>query len=241
MIQRLTGTHDDNFRSAMAECMACWFLGGKLRLKVSPRPGGAPGKIPDLRIERDEGPITVEVKAPHDDPLPWDYSGSIGDDSEMMASALDEANKQFAHGTANVLFLTPTPKYFGMLRRGLLRAFLGKTQIVVPLELDPTTRPAPSYTAFSQDGRFLRRWGGKPRFTRVSAVVCVSEGYWDPQAYRALGDTPVFPQTICVEHEWYVVHNPHCPCPVPQDIWGPCPQLVRVGDAMLWTDNEPIL
>jgi hypothetical protein len=239
--QRLTGTDDDNFRSAMAECMACWFIAGKLGLKVTPRPAGAAGKIPDLCIERDDGNITVEVKAPYRAPLAPSYVGFVRDDSHVLAATVDEANKQFAKGSRNLLFIAPSLQQPFLERRDMIKAFFGDHKIVVPLALGrPGAEPGPWRTEFVPEGKLLKPWdAGKPRFTRVSAVICVREGYRDSEAYRQFGATPVLPQTIHVEHEWYVVHNPHCPCPVPQDIWGSCPQLIRVGDAMRWTDNEP--
>jgi len=40
---RLTGSDDENFRSAMSECLAAWYLAGRLRLWIEPRPEGRPG------------------------------------------------------------------------------------------------------------------------------------------------------------------------------------------------------
>jgi hypothetical protein len=234
--RRLTDVDDNNFRSAVTECMACWFLAGKLRQSVSPRPVGAPGKVPDLCIERDDGNITVEVKAPYREPLPVMHSGVIPDDSDMLASAVDEANRQFARGTRNLLFLVPTTRSRRLERRELIKAFFGQTKIVVPLDLErPGTRSGPAHTEFFAEGKLLKLWDrGRPRFTRISAVIAVREGF----AYARNG---VLPQDVSVIHTCHVLHNPYCPCPAPQDIWGDSPQLVRDGDYMRWTDGHEIM
>lgn len=72
VIARLASADDDQFRSAMAECMACWFLAGKLKMHVRPRPSGAVGKVPDLLVTAPEGDMTVEVKAPYTEPVTVD-------------------------------------------------------------------------------------------------------------------------------------------------------------------------
>jgi hypothetical protein len=59
---RLTGTDDDNFISAMNECLATWFLADHLGLSVTPRPSGKSRSILELAITLPDGQIFVEVK-----------------------------------------------------------------------------------------------------------------------------------------------------------------------------------
>lgn len=42
------------------------------------------------------------------------------------------------------------------------------------------------------------------------------------------------------ELRWFVLHNPHAPVQIPQEPWGNCPQLVRDGDNIRWTDGGPV-
>jgi hypothetical protein len=46
---RVTGADDDNFRSAMSECLAAWYLAGRLKLRIEPRPEGRTGRPLNLR------------------------------------------------------------------------------------------------------------------------------------------------------------------------------------------------
>jgi hypothetical protein len=59
---RLTGTDDDNFISAMNECLATWFLADHLALSVTPRPSGKSRSVLELAITLPDGQIFVEVK-----------------------------------------------------------------------------------------------------------------------------------------------------------------------------------
>lgn len=61
---RLTGVDDDNFRSAMSECLAAWYLAGKRKLHVEARPEGRPGHPLEFVLKLSDGDINVEVKAP---------------------------------------------------------------------------------------------------------------------------------------------------------------------------------
>jgi hypothetical protein len=60
---RLTGTDDNNFSSAMSECFAAWYLAGRRRLELEPRPSGRGAHCLEFAIKCDGGDINVEVKA----------------------------------------------------------------------------------------------------------------------------------------------------------------------------------
>jgi hypothetical protein len=101
---RLTGSDDENFRSAMSECLAAWYLAGRLRLRVEPRPEGRPGHPLEFVIKLSSGDINVEVKAPYrqiTDDAWW------GDDADLLQSVLRNANKQFEAGARNLLVIVP--------------------------------------------------------------------------------------------------------------------------------------
>ena len=90
---RLTGTDDDNFHSAMSECLAAWFLSDHLTLHVTPRPTGRNRSVLELAVSLDDGEIFVEVKS-H---LNLIQPGiQIGDGFHVLAQSVDAANRQFA-------------------------------------------------------------------------------------------------------------------------------------------------
>jgi hypothetical protein len=70
IIARLRSINDDDFRSAMSECMACWFLAGKLGFHVTGAATTSAGRLPDLRAQKGDWDLVVEVKAPYK-PLLW--------------------------------------------------------------------------------------------------------------------------------------------------------------------------
>ena len=103
---RLASKDPADFRSAMAECMVCWFLAGRLGLLVT---GDAPGrgaKMLDMRAVIDSRDVGVEVKAPYRERPPQGQPW-WGHDGNLIARSLDTANKQFADDVANILVLVP--------------------------------------------------------------------------------------------------------------------------------------
>lgn len=233
---RLRGTKDENFRSALAECRAAWFLAARMTLPTSAKPPGANGSVPDLAVDDEEGNITIEVKPPYREPIYAWYSGFIGDDAPMLVACLDVANKQFPSGGRNVLLLVAKTKFghSGVPRRSeSIKASFGQTKIIVPIDLEHGGPAGEATTEFFAQGKFLKIWGDKPRFTRVSAVLSLGERYVE-------GPSGPLPQNGWVNHQWLVLHNPYCRYPVRQHLWGPCPQLIRDGDAIRWTDGKPL-
>ncbi len=61
---RLAHVDDDQFRSAMAECQAAWYLSSKLGLSVSARPRGKGTSVLELLVTLPDGDVLVEVKSP---------------------------------------------------------------------------------------------------------------------------------------------------------------------------------
>ena len=186
--------------------------------------------MPDLSIRTADGDITVEVKAPYEPSLPPTYAGAVGSSAPLLAACLDEANRQFSKGCRNVLVLVPHTTRGFPERRELIEAFFGNHKIVVPLDLEHgEVRGSEARSEFFPDGRFLKLWGAAPRFTRTSAILCLGETH-------ELEPSGPLPQNIWVDHHWLVLHNPFCLNPVGRETWGACPQLVRDGEVMRWTD-----
>jgi hypothetical protein len=130
---RLTGIDDDNFFSAISECFAAWYLAGRRRLELRPRPAGRGKHCLEFSIKCDSGDINVEVKAPY---RPLTDKFFWGDDSDLLEGALIEANRQFAKGQRNLLVVHPRvrlsifPKF---CRTPIERAFVGEDVIRIPL------------------------------------------------------------------------------------------------------------
>jgi len=131
---RLTSTDTDDFRSALAECLVCWFLAGKMKFPLDPEAAGRNRRTLDMRLVMDDGDIGVEVKAPFRAlPEPPPGKSTIcwsGDDTDKIEQALKSANKQFNDDTANILILVPQlrRRMFSQ-RRDLLKAAFGQSKI----------------------------------------------------------------------------------------------------------------
>ena len=224
---RLTGTDDDHFRGAMAECLTAWVLQGKLGLAVSARPTGRPGHPLEMVINRPSGPdVHIEVKAPHH-PAPASGVG-YADRSDVFMKRLKKANRQFGKDAPNVLVLAPKvwpPVH--QERNSLVRAFIGSGKIVMDIDMVEGGAIGPARHEFAQDGAFLKEFHGTPRYTRVSAALCIEEV---PAANQAL-----------VEHELFVVHNPHAKWPLSRALFGRAVQFVREGDRLFWTDGASVI
>jgi hypothetical protein len=226
---RLRSPNDDNFRSAMAECMSAWFLAGKLRMSLDGRPVGRPGHPLELRIKRSEGDIYVEVKAPNRE-IP-DHQAWVGDDSDLLQEAVESSNKQFRSDIRNLLVIVPTLRIsVCTLRRQITRAFFGDIRIRVPLDTGSGQPVGPITEEFNPSGHFLSRYlpsgrpfklDSTPRFTRVSAVLCIEE----------------LPGVQQIEHSALIVHNPYAKLRISETLWGNLPQLAVRGDQMAWTDG----
>src|SRR5207249_1852259 len=128
----------------------------------------------DLRVQLADGDIQVEVKSPY-----RETSSNIihGDDSGLLADCLERANKQFAEGPKNLLFVVPRLQVpLSSLRNQLVRAFFGEFKFVTTIDTETGESFGPTRTEFFPEGHFLKFWTPeKPRFTRVGAVLCVEE------------------------------------------------------------------
>jgi hypothetical protein len=235
MIQDLRSFDADQVRGALGEARACWFLAGKQRLGVSPRPPGRGAKRLDMHVCSPVAEFRAEVKSPF-----------LGSDREMircgplLESKLDEANKQFARGVCNVLVLAPEFRDSLFNRRmRLVNAFIGKEVLVVPIALDDDVEPQEPYAGFQPDGRFARndssRVEGK-RFTKVSAVLSIEEYFRRPRYAVEEG----IEAQIEVRHHALVVHNPFAKVALAEGTFANLPQFVLRDGVMMWTDKAPV-
>jgi hypothetical protein len=225
---RLRSPDEENFRSAMAECMAAWFLAGRLGLGLDSRPQGRKGRPLEFLIRLSDGDIYAEVKAPFREIVEnvwW------GDDSDLLQKAMKSANKQFQSDARNLLIIVPRLRLNVFSFRGqLTHAFFGDLVTRIPINKRTGEQAGPIRTAFQPSGHFLNprlpsgkpyKLNGTPRFTRVSAVLCIEETVGEKQ----------------IEHEALVVHNPNAALRIPEDLWASIPQFVPRGAEMIWTDG----
>lgn len=231
---RLTGLDDDGFRSAMAECMLCWFLAARLRLPVDGVAAGRNSKELDMKVLLRQGVVGVEVKAPLRERPP---SGQAwyGDDADKIQECLRASEQQFGKNQANILVIVPQlriPMY--LHRAALVRATYGESVIVFDMNKGEG-RLINRRVKFSPRGKFLNRVrpGGKPlkrdgfpAYRRVSAIVSIEEH----DHYTASG--------IVITHKALVLHNPFAYSTAPETMWAEFPQLVRRGNHMEWTDGR---
>jgi len=227
LVANLTGTDDDSFRGAMAECMATWVL-ARLGFAVEPKPEARSKKNVDLRAGKDRLEVFVEVKAPF---IPIMSNPFAGDDARGLRQCVEAAGKQFKPNRANVVLLAPvlrTP--LGMDRSQLVKAVIGEHALQVHVTYDGS-KPPPTELTFLQEGklaRLHRAQDGSARtdFTRISAVMSVEESVReDDEGY------------FHVHHFTMVVHNPFAAVPLSPGVLGSIPQLVHGVGEMHWTDD----
>ena len=107
LVANLTGTNDESFRGALAECNAAWFL-RDVGLAVTPKPEPKNGKNIDFAVARGEFTFYVEVKAPYVELLTNCWSG---DDSHVLRGRVEAAGKQFKDGPLQCPTPCPNPSY----------------------------------------------------------------------------------------------------------------------------------
>lgn len=225
---RLAGTDDSGFRSALAECAACFVLSKRLRLAVFGRPAGRRNKVLDFGVRHSAGDLTIEVKSPSFE-RPEDRIRTENR-ARRLRGPLGAANKQFAEGQPNILVLVPwAPLPRCLDRKAYVRALLGTEQIAISYNRSTGRAIEQPRIVVNANGEFLK-YRPKPRFTRIGAVLALDE--------RVIGEGR-FEETFTpkVQLDWFVIHNPHAACKIPTDIWGECPQLMRTGDMLSWTDG----
>lgn len=129
-------------------------LAGKLRLALEPRPTGRKGHPLEYCIKHPEGDINVEVKAPY---RPISENVWDGEDSDLLQSALESANKQFQKDVPNLLVIIPHVRNpIFNFRRQITHAFLGKMVTKVPIDINSGGPAGPISNIFKSSGHFLK-------------------------------------------------------------------------------------
>lgn len=192
LTRNLRGVDEANFRAAMAECMSCWFLAGNLGLDVTPSPAGRNKRVLDFSVNTPDEEVFAEVKAPYRE-RPED--GWWGDDTDVLARCLKDANKQFEEGRKNLLILTPTLKWpVFSARDQLTKALFGHWVLKVPIDVKAPDATKNLRHKFIQDGELIARSrkdgrplkpDGRPAHTRISAVLCIEERYLESVPHPA--------------------------------------------------------
>ena len=223
LIARLRDPNYYNFRSAIAECMTAWFLAGKLKFQLTPRPKGRKNNNPlEFLITNNGDEIYVEVKSPYRDAT----VGGWGDGSDLLQSVLKSANRQFKPNVANLLAIIPDfPLSVFSYRRQFTTAFFGNQAIVIPINTQTGGPAGPETIEVRASGHFLKRFkaNGAPRFTRVSSVISIEETIDEGLSY--------------VEHNALVIHNPYSTKPLSREIWKDIPQFISEENEIKWTDG----
>lgn len=219
---RLTGIDNDGFRSALAECMTCWALSSELGLPIVPRPSGQRGRVLEFAIQTGHGEISLEVKAPR---LGGRASGPAAEQSVSglytysaaiaMRAALRSANRQFAREQRNVLIIAspeieePVGITSERWLASLIRAFYGEQRLI-------SAQPGAPASQLVTEGNFLKRPGGVPRFTRISAAVGLGEFGRCPELQAAVLHNPCSekPVDLSIFGEWiqFVAENSEIRC-----------------------------
>ncbi len=228
LYSKLQGEDPEGFRSAMAECIACWFFAGRSGFPVDSVACGRKGKILDMQVLVEGTWVGVEVKAPHREVPEEAWHGHDGD---ILANRLREANKKFHRDRPNILVLVPqlrTP--VSQLRVQLTSALYGQEVITQRIDTRTGTPIGETMTEFVQDGLLLRPDHRKMsrRHTRISAIIVIEESHACGHE-RCWGD-----------HDILVAHNPYALHRLDPKVFSSHIQFMDLGDGYGWNDGEPL-
>lgn len=205
----------DNFRGALAEVIAIWFL--QKYLKLNPEViEQAKGSTPDLRVCWGGKEVIIEVTSPCTAPVLGNTCS--GNNSEMLFNSLRNKSKQLDPEKINLIFMVPYVQErlfnFPVDRSEMVEAFYGKLVYQVMFEKE-------SFDVVDHKSVIEPRCFYKDDFTRVSAVILLYE-----KCSKEKG----------IYQEVYVLHNPRARYPVTQnkEVWKGCTQLQW---GMYWEDG----
>lgn len=234
---RLADSGTKNFRSAISECMACWFLAGRMHLPII---GDAPGrkkKNLDMQTIIKGQKVGVEVKAPYQEPSSPVWKEN---DGNLISSSLKSANEQFSDDVPNILLLIPRLRIpLSQDRSQIVSALYVKEYITGKIDSQTGSSAGPITTKLFPEGSFLRRRqpsgalikrNGLPGFTRVSTVIVIEEN-------------PIWiSKKIClVDHDILVAHNPHARYPINSELFCEYIQFIELDNRNWgWNDGEPL-
>ncbi len=252
---RLTSKKAEDFRSAMSECMATWYLAGKYRLPINPAAPGRGAKNLEMVAFWNQQNFGVEVKAPYR-PSPQDGIGH-GDESDKLEDAVNTANKQFDDKGPNLLVLAPElPLPMYVHRASLLHALFGRSKIMIPISKITGGPAGPTTVRFFPEGKLLKKQkpDGSPGYRRISAILCIEETTIEryPSEHLYEESWTIIPPSwtegrelhnshvnqMVIEHNATVIHNPHAYHPLDQNLFRNLPQCIPDGNTMRWTDGH---
>lgn len=228
LMTRLAHVDDDQFRSAMAECQAAWYLSHKLGLTVSARPRGRGASVLELLVALPDGDVLVEVKSPLRVAIADGLVRKL-DDSDILDRCLADASRQLRKDARNLVMLVGRVTLGTDHRRFFMKAFYAEERWVF------NRRTMESSIEYDLTGRFLKVWPGEdgPRHTRVGGVLFVQE-----QLRHSLAADGT--EVHRTDNDALIMHNPYALRPLPEEPWGDCPQLVLRGDSLEWTDGVAV-
>jgi hypothetical protein len=254
--ERLRGDDPTGFRSGHAECLTAWYFHRHLGLAVTPRPVGREGKLLDLRVVDGGTAFNVEVKAPESIAS---APRRVGNDAELLADQIRNANKQLPDEEPNLVVIVPTIEIpVAHDRYQFVDAFIGQTviRLGVSAGVDAADEDPPT-PAIKFNGHFVRPKSANvddgPAYRRISAVLVLEEKFvrtnglaTEPPAEnttspglavsRQLNDR-VSAEDCRVVPLPIAIHNPYAHRPIAPALLGDCPQLIAVDGCLVWTDQ----
>ena len=160
LLKRLRDSDEANFRGAMSECLACWFLGAKLHLPIIPVRKGRNKKNIDFGVNINGQVVGVEVKSPYRERRTGSWNGG---DEGIVTQCIKKANSQFANDAPNLLVLVPFLRTSMISNRyQLVAAAYGEQGVA--FRIDTTTGRAieDPQSSFFPNGQFFKtpevRW-----------------------------------------------------------------------------------
>jgi hypothetical protein len=255
LIGRLRSPDADNFRPAIAECMAAWYLSGRLQLTVVPRPAGRGRTVLEMAIKDAAGDIAVEVKSPAMPERPAAPAAVVQPVRAEFEEALRKANRQFPKTGRNLLIVVPRrSSMLTTVEYELVRALIGEHIISFSIDSNTGGAVGESSTHFWSTGRLTR--GDQPFYTRVGAVLCLEEfpvtrfpsaadlfftqGARSAHTLNAANARYFADDNAArVDHAAVAVHNPNSQEAIAPDMFGSARQLVVVPGGMRWVGTRP--
>ncbi len=234
---RFASRDANDFRSAISECLTCWFLAAHLGLPVNGEMPGQNSKILDMRTVINNDNVGVEVKSPYRTTSPHDEV-ICGHDADLLACCLQEANKQFNKDIPNILIIVPELRFpVFSLRLQLITALYGQEVITCKVDKKTGAMAGPTEIKFNPDGKFLKKHldsgklikrNGRPPFTRISAVVVIEE--------RIREHKPIW----WIDHDVLIAHNPNANYPINPKTFNGYIQFKDLGGGYGWSDGKPL-
>jgi hypothetical protein len=216
--------------------MGAWTLLAKLEMCIEPA-------LPrDCLLRSPEGDILVETKAPFHGPaeaIEWEQGVAA------IEACLDAASAKLKAGGRNLLLIALPLHNLDAARHELVTALIGRQAFVVPIRRGGGIDLDAGRAELIPDGRLVVTHGrsgrpfkkdGRPRYTRVSAVLFVQEEF----RHQRRGD-PNLANHWVADHKVLVLHNPAAEVPISPEIWGRVPQWGPTSvsrDTYDWNDDE---